>query len=177
VVRDFSPREIEDLYCVRSVLERAVAPLIVERIGPAALRALRTLNRRFEEACRRREMAAMIGTNIAFHRRMWTVSGNAFLCQPLDISRLQTNRIRYMVWMSQERVEESIRDHREMIAALARKEAATFEAALFRRVAGGKGDYQQIFPIGAPEDARRSPGQNGSGQRRASTRRKEAAHA
>lgn len=177
VVRDFSPKEIDDLYAVRSVLERAVAPLIVERTVASDLQELRALNRQFEAACRRRDMAAMIWTNITFHRRMSAVSGNAFLCQLLDVSRLQTNQIRYIVWTSRERVEESIRDHREMLAALARKEGQTFEAALFRHVAGGKGDYQRIFPVGASRDAQGGPGLKGRRPTRAASRRKEVAHA
>ncbi len=177
VVRDFTPKEIEDLYFVRSVLERAVAPLIVERITAADLQDLRALNRQFEAACRRRDMAEMIWRNITLHRRMSAVSGNAFLCQLLDVSRLQTNQVRYIVWMSQERVEESIRDHREMLDALVRKETQRFEAALFRHVAGGKGDYQRIFPIGGPSDAQARPGPRGGRAARAATRRKEVAHA
>lgn len=177
VVRDFSPKEIEDLYFVRSVLERAVAALIVKRVAPRDLQELRALNRQFEAACYRREMAEMIWTNITFHRRMSAVSDNAFLCQLLDISRLQTNQIRYVVWMSQERVEESIRDHREMLAALGRKDATGFEAALFRHVAGGKADYQRIFPIGRPEAARVHPVPRGGRTPLAGNRRKEVAHA
>jgi hypothetical protein len=79
--------------------------------------------------------------------------------------------------MSQARVEESIRDHREMLAALAQKDAATFEAALFRHVAGGKGDDQRIFPIGRPDAPRTHPAAKGRGGSRAASRRKEAAHA
>jgi DNA-binding GntR family transcriptional regulator len=177
VVRDFSPKEIEDLYFVRSVLERAVASLIVERVTSEDLRELRRLHRQFEAACRQHDMAQMIWTNIAFHRRMSAVSGNSFLCQLLDISRLQTNQIRYIVWMSHERVTESIRDHREMLAALAQKDAATFETALFRHVAGGKGDYQRIFPIGGPDAARTHPTPKGRGISGTARRSKEAAHA
>jgi len=177
VVRDFSPKEIEDLYFVRSVLERAVASLIVERFTSADLQELRGLNRQFEAACRRQEMGDMIWTNITFHRRMSAVSGNAFLCQLLDISRLQTNQIRYIVWMSQERVEESIRDHREMLSALSRKDAARFEAVLFRHVEGGKGDYQRVFPIGgAPAPLTRS-GPRHTAEVPVARRRKEVAHA
>ncbi len=177
VVRDFSPKEIDDLYVVRSVLERAVAPLIVGRITPASLQELRLLNREFEDACRRRNMPEMIWSNITFHRRMSAVSGNSFLCQLLDISRLQTNQIRYLVWLSPDRVEESIRDHREMLAALSRKDAARFEAALFRHVEGGKGDYQRVFPIGgAPAPLTRS-GPRHTAEVQVARRRKEVTHA
>jgi DNA-binding GntR family transcriptional regulator len=90
-------------------------------------------------------MASMILTNLAFHRRMSQVSGNPFLCRHLDISRLQTNQIRYIAWANRDRVRESRQDHHEMLDALSRRDAAAFEAALFRHVAGGKKDYQEIY--------------------------------
>lgn len=179
VVRDFSPREVEDLYFVRGVLERAVAGLIVERVGAADLRELRALHRQFAAACRQKAMAAMIVSNLTFHRRMSQVSGNPFLCQLLDISRLQTNQVRYIVWMDPLRVRESLQDHRDMLAALAAKHRGRFETALFRHVAGGKRDYHAVYsshwsdgppggratpPAGRPptrsiaRDARRFPG-------------------
>ncbi len=145
VVRDFSPKEIEDLYFVRSLLERAVAPLIVERVTPQDLRELGALNRRFEDACNRQDMADMIWTNINFHRRLSRVCGNSFLYRLLDVSRLQTNQIRYIAWANRDRVRESRRDHQEMLAALARRDEAAFETALLRHVAGGKKDYHEIY--------------------------------
>lgn len=145
VVRDFSSKEIEDLYFVRSLLERAVAPLIVERVTAEDLHELGILNRQFEEACERQNMADMILTNLAFHRRMSQVCGNPFLYRLLDISRLQTNQIRYIAWSRRDRVQDSRRDHQGMLAALAHGDAAAFEAALLRHVAGGKRDYQEIY--------------------------------
>jgi DNA-binding GntR family transcriptional regulator len=145
VVRDFSTKEIEDLYFVRSLLERAVAPLIVERVTAEDLRELNILSRQFEEACERQDMAGMILTNIAFHRRMSQVCGNPFLCRLLDISRLQTNQIRYIAWSRRDRVQDSRRDHHDMLAALAHGAVAAFEAALLRHVAGGKRDYEEIY--------------------------------
>jgi DNA-binding GntR family transcriptional regulator len=145
VVRDFNPKEIEDLYFVRSLLERAVAPLIEEQVTAEDLEQLNALNRQFEDACERQDMAAMIWTNITFHRRMSQVSGNPFLCRLLDISRLQTNQIRYVAWTNRDRVRESRQDHQDMLAALLRHDAAAFEAALFRHVGGGKKDYLEIY--------------------------------
>jgi DNA-binding GntR family transcriptional regulator len=127
------------------LLERAVAPLIVERVTAEDLRDLNILNRQFEEACERQNMAGMILTNIAFHRRMSQVCGNPFLYKLLDISRLQTNQIRYIAWSRRDRVQDSRRDHQDMLAALAHGAVAAFEAALLRHVAGGKRDYHEIY--------------------------------
>ncbi|MEI8190312.1 MAG: GntR family transcriptional regulator, partial [candidate division NC10 bacterium] len=104
VVRDFSPQEVEDVYYLRSALERAAIPLILSRVRPADLRALRELQRDFECACRAADMGDMILSNLAFHRRLSEISGNPFLCKSLEISNLQTQQIRYVAWLGAARV-------------------------------------------------------------------------
>jgi DNA-binding GntR family transcriptional regulator len=148
VVRDFTPQEVEDVYYLRTALERAALPLIVKRIRQADLRALREIQRKFEAACRAQDMAEMILVNLAFHRRLDEASGNSFLCQSLQVSHLQTQRIRYVAWLSASRVQKSIREHRAMLAALARKDATRFVRVVEEHLQGGKEDYQCIYPVG-----------------------------
>jgi DNA-binding GntR family transcriptional regulator len=176
VVRDFTPQEVEDVYYLRTALERAAAPLIVARTRPADLRALRQIQQKFEAACRAQDMAEMILVNLAFHRRLDETSGNPFLCQSLQISHLQTQQIRYVAWLSAPRVQKSIREHREMLAALARKDAARFAQVLEAHLQGGKEDYQCIYPVGkGGVQAIRS--REGRRVRRGSSGREEGSHA
>ncbi len=90
VVRDFTPQEVEDVYYLRTALERAAVPLILQRLAAGDLKALRAIQRDFERAWRARDMAGMILSNLAFHRRLDEISGNPFLCQSLQVSHLQT---------------------------------------------------------------------------------------
>lgn len=166
VVRDFTSQDVEQVYYVRSALERAAVPLIVSRAAPADLRALREVEREFEDACRRQDMAGMILANLAFHRQLDEVSGNPFLCHFLRVSHLQTHQIRYIAWLIPSRVQQSIREHRTMLTVLARKDAAAFERAVLTHLAGGKSDYQRIYPIGGSEE--RVPRDAGDGAGRQS---------
>jgi DNA-binding GntR family transcriptional regulator len=176
VVRDFTPQEVEDVYSLRTVLERAAAPLILERVTPADRKALRKLQKEFEGMCRRSDMAGMILTNITFHRRLSQISGNQFLCQFLEISRVQTHQIRYLAWLDERRVQESIREHREILAALTQRDMPRFERAVLRHLEGGKRDYRRIFPVGI-ERAKGLGKEAARGARsREETRREEGAH-
>ncbi len=176
VVRDFTPQEAEDVYYLRTALERAAVPLIIQRLTPADLKALREIEREFERACRKADMADMIFTNLAFHRRLDEISGNPFLCQSLQISHLQTQQIRYVAWLNTGRVQESIRGHREILGALTHRDVQRLERVVLKHLEGGRGDYQRIFPVGGDgETARRSKG--GRPPRRRAARRKEGNHA
>ena len=177
VVRDFTLQEVEDVYYLRTALERAAIPLIVARVRPADLRALRELQREFERACRTADMGGMILSNLAFHRRLSQISGNPFLYKSLEISHLQTQQIRYLAWLDAARVQTSIRGHRQIVAALARRSAAAYEQAVLTHLAGGKGDYRRIFPVGGDgETAGRNSSDRGP-RTRGATRRKEGSHA
>ena len=47
------------------------------------------------------------------------------------------------------RVQESIREHREILTALGQRVADRFERAVLTHLEAGKGDYRRIFPVGA----------------------------
>ena len=147
-VRDFSPSEVEDVYYLRTALERAAIPLIIQRVRPEDIRDLRKLAGEFETACRRGVMAAMILSNLAFHRRLTQVSGNAFLQQSLAASHLQTHQIRYVAWLSPARVQRSIREHKAILTALVQRDRAALWRVVRAHLAAGREDYRRIFPVG-----------------------------
>jgi DNA-binding GntR family transcriptional regulator len=151
VVRDFNPKEIDDLFFVRSTLERAMASLIVERVTSEDLQELSRLNQEFEDACDRKDMAVMILADVNFHRRMSELSGNSFLAKHLHTSRLQTNQISYIAWASKERAQQSCQDHRDMVAALSARDCSALQETLFRHTARGKKDYTEIYSHQYPE--------------------------
>ena len=148
VVRDFTPQEVDDVYYLRTALERAAIPLIVQRVRPEDVRDLRELTGQFEEACRREDMAGMILSNLMFHRRLARIAGNAFLCQSLELSHLQTHQVRYVAWLSAARVQRSVREHRTMIGALIRRDAAALRSIVMTHLSAGRDDYRRIFSIG-----------------------------
>lgn len=155
-VRDFSPSEVEDVYYLRTALERAAIPLIIQRVRPEDIRNLRKLAVEFEAACRRGAMAAMILTNLAFHRRLTQVSGNTFLQQALAVSHLQTHQIRYVAWLSPARVQRSIREHKTILMALVRHDGPALWRVVRAHLTAGREDYRRIFPVG--EGVNHAPG-------------------
>jgi DNA-binding GntR family transcriptional regulator len=148
-VRDYAPQEIEDLYYLRLILEQAAAPLIIRRVQAKDLKELKAIQREFEDACRRQDMAAMILTNLAFHRRLNETSGNSFLCHDQEISHLQAQQIRHMTWLSTPRIRQSVQEHQTILAALARRDAGVFKRAILGHMAGFKRDYLRMYPGGA----------------------------
>jgi DNA-binding GntR family transcriptional regulator len=93
-------------------------------------------------------MADIILLNLAFHRRLDGISGNAFLRQYLQNSRMLSQLVRYMVWQSEARIQKSVEDHQSMLDALTRRNAAAFERAVVGHLTMGERDLERIYPFG-----------------------------
>ena len=151
-VRDFTLEEIDQIYFVRSLLERAAIPQIIERITDKDIQELQHLNHGFEMAARDADIGKMILVNLSFHRRIWRLAGNAFLYRSLELAQLHTEQMRYICWLEAERVNRSMREHREMLAALAERNASRFAVVVEQQIDGGRDFYQKVLGIqsGAP---------------------------
>jgi DNA-binding GntR family transcriptional regulator len=157
-VRDFTAQEIRDIYYLRIALEKAAVPLILQRVTDDDLKELRAVEREFEGACRHQDIASIILLNLAFHRRLDDISGNTFLRQYLQTSRLVTQQVRYMVWQSEVRIQKSVEDHQSMLAALTRRNTAAFERAVMGHLTMGERDLERIYPVG--EDSEKAEQSN-----------------
>jgi DNA-binding GntR family transcriptional regulator len=144
-VRDFTPDEIEDVYSVRLVLEKMAAPLIIQKVTTDDLRTLRKLNRAFEAAFGRADMPAMVLANRDFHGQLARLSENRFLCQLLNTAFLHTHQARYLAWADKQSGQQSIREHCEILSAVAQKDLARYVRVTEKHLARGKGDYQRVF--------------------------------
>lgn len=164
-VRDFTPEEIEEVYSVRLVLEKMAAPFVIERVTKEDLRTLRQLNRAFEMACKRADRPAMVLTNRAFHEQLVRVGGNRFLCQLLNTAFLHTHQARHLAWADEQSGRQSVREHTDILSAVAEKDVASYVAVIEKHLARGKSDYKRVFA------AKRSPA--GDSGRRKSVRQRD----
>jgi DNA-binding GntR family transcriptional regulator len=148
LVRDFSETEIEQIYFVRSVMETAASSLIIERVTSKDLVEIRALNQDFEEAFHAADVPGLISSNLLFHRRIWEISDNPFLVRFLQVSQLHTDQLRFVIWLDKERAEKSVKEHREMLSALAAKDRARYRKVVDSHLEGGKAAYRRILGSG-----------------------------
>jgi len=91
-----SPRELAEVYDLRTLLEGHAARLAVEHASPADVRQLRGHARRFATARRSGDEAACEQANIAFHGKFVELAGNELLRRMMD----RFNIIRRAFWMT-----------------------------------------------------------------------------
>jgi DNA-binding GntR family transcriptional regulator len=78
-VTRLSPGEIREIFEVRELLETHAARKIRATLGPASRRRLEAALRALEEAAAARSMTRFSQADLAYHKTLWSLAGNAHL--------------------------------------------------------------------------------------------------
>lgn len=84
VVCDYDPTEIEQLYEVREMLQRAAIARMPLPAPRALVEELRAFNRAYAESYARGELDEVAEANAAFHRTLFGACGNPFLAAAIE---------------------------------------------------------------------------------------------
>ena len=116
VVDEGQRRELVE---VRVLLETAMVPSIVERAGRKDIADLRRLVTAFAAAARRGDVKERYMTNRAFHVRLTGLCANRELAKLALAVRGDLPATPIAQWHSQARIEQSAREHAQIVDALA----------------------------------------------------------
>jgi DNA-binding GntR family transcriptional regulator len=116
-------RELGELFEVLSGLERTAAELAAVRATDKDLARLRRLQRRIEQHHQAQRRHEYYQENHALHTAIVALSGNAVLKETHARLLARVRRARFMAILSQERWDESVREHAEILAALEARDA------------------------------------------------------
>ncbi|WP_321340833.1 GntR family transcriptional regulator [uncultured Cohaesibacter sp.] len=117
---DVSIDEIRD---IRIMLETSAADFMVHKVTDAQLDRLSQLAQRFMDQIRDHKITEIYETNIAFHTALLATSGNASLLELVSDLRLRIPPAPASQWSSYARIEQSGKEHCDMVDALAEKNA------------------------------------------------------
>ncbi len=122
-VKRLDHAEVIALYEVREVMEGLAARLAAERADAAERKDIKAAFGNMAKALKANDMRDYIGLNSSFHALIMKAARNA----PLEaaITRLQTPvlRVQFESMMTQDVVQESFEEHREIVNAIVGKDA------------------------------------------------------
>lgn len=121
--------DISEVYQIREVLEGLVARLAVERAERAAVPTLRALVRSQQAALRSGDVNAIMRVDMAFHRHLQALAGNERLTALLQNLQDQIRIVFATSITIPGRREKAIAEHRRILAAIERGDAAGAERA------------------------------------------------
>jgi DNA-binding GntR family transcriptional regulator len=128
-------REVGELFEVLSGLERTAAELAAARVTAKDLARLRRLQQRIEQHHQARRRHEYFRENQALHEAIVALSGNVVLKETHARLMVRVRRARYAAILSQERWDESVREHAGILAALEAGDARRAGELMHRHVA------------------------------------------
>lgn len=131
LVTRLTPRDAASIYEVRGVLEALAARLCAERASAEQIEALSASVDALEEASHSGDVAQVLVAKKAFYDRLLEGSQNVIIPTMLRTMNARITQLRRVSLSSTERLPETIREIRAVVAAIqARKPDAAFEASL-----------------------------------------------
>ena len=140
VVADLTVEEIEEIYFVRSELEKIAAQRVLSNITQKEIQSLKQLSRGIERHLRERTHQ-MIERDSEFHRAIFKACGNRYLYEIIDFLRTKAHIVRFNAWSLPHRIEQSIVEHREMIKAIENRDFPQFEKRIVKHLTYAKKSY------------------------------------
>jgi DNA-binding GntR family transcriptional regulator len=140
-VADLTGEEIEELYFARAEIERIAARLVLESIRPEEVQRLKEILREVEGHLRRKT-PQMIEKDLEFHRAVYQTCRNRYLCEVIDFLRTKAHIVGYNAWSLPQRIEQSIREHREILRAIEERNRARLENLVVKHITFSKMSYQ-----------------------------------
>lgn len=118
LVRSFTPKEVEELYQLRELLEMQAARLIPQQLDPQALAELVGIQEQHDAAVQANDPRKVFRANLHFHQALFGLTGNLVLQRAIAEYARQTHPIRFSSLVSSDYRQIACKEHWQMIAAL-----------------------------------------------------------
>ena len=122
-VTEVSDTDLSDVYHLLALLESDAAGVVAEKATPAQIKELQSLHDELEKEIGNRER--FFALNEAFHMRLLKIANNRWRNQMVADLRKVMKLNRHNSLLKSGRIEESLAEHRAIMAALATRDAET----------------------------------------------------
>jgi DNA-binding GntR family transcriptional regulator len=139
VVSEFSEKDVEEFYAIKSILEGYAARRACEKLTAKELDRLQAINDRLAEMAAHNEIKAFFKIHNDFHDVFIKAADNEKLRELISSLVTRFQRLRLMSISLPGRMEISVQEHEKIIEAFRRKDAETAEMLVRKNAEyGGK---------------------------------------
>ena len=127
-------KEISDMFEVMSVLEGTCARLATKRMTEKKFRKIEALHQKLEKHYRNRDHEAYLDNNNIYHELIQELSGNKVINDVINGLRQKILLYRHRQLYQPERFDQSIQEHRDLLEAFRKRDAAFAERLMKRHL-------------------------------------------
>lgn len=150
-VKDFSPREVEQIYDVRELLLGRAAELIPVPASPDVIAQLKDIHTRHQAAAAAEDLRSVFRENLQFHAVLEAACGNPHLFEALQQYGYRANAMRSFSILSPELLAGAIAEHGQMIEALESSDRDSLRRLMIAHIQPAKRAYLQFAKQFHPE--------------------------
>jgi DNA-binding GntR family transcriptional regulator len=118
IVRDYTPQEVEHIYCVRELLEAKAAELIPLPAPPGLVSNLKAIHRRHVSAAKSGDLRTVFRENLLFHKTFFAACGNSHLAEAIEQFAFKAHAIRSIAIANPDLLAQVREEHAQMIRAI-----------------------------------------------------------
>lgn len=137
-VTEISAQDLDDIFPLMAMLEGRCAGEAVKRARKADLDALKTIHDTLEAAAREGRIDAFFEANQEFHRKIQEIAGNRWMLSVIQDLRKVLKLSRLHSLSLEGRLQQSLDEHRKIMAAMLSGEPARAEAAMHDHLLSGR---------------------------------------
>ncbi len=137
MVAEITEKEIQDVYLIRTTLESLAVKIAASKMTRKILVQLEVLYKMMEKAAKNGELSSYFKYNQDFHDKIMGAADNEKLSKILRNLGKQTVRFRFFALSAPGRLEQSMENHRLLLAALKSNDAEQASQLRFEHVRSG----------------------------------------
>lgn len=144
-VAQLSERDLDEIFPVLALLEGRVAEEATCRLTSADFAHLTALHAELEEYAAANDTDRFFEANQAFHNALQELAGNRWLSQLIDDTRKFLKLTRRDSLRLDGRVHQSLAEHRAILAAIKKKDAAAAALQMHNHILSGRAALAQLL--------------------------------
>ncbi len=143
-VTEISDRDLDEVFSVMTLLEGQCARETATKASEADLDRLREIHARLEAAARKEDIDGFFEANQAFHRALQEIADNKWLLHVIEDLRKVIKLSRHHSLFSEGRLDQSLAEHRDILAAIVTRDAEGAEQHMRRHIGSGRAALARI---------------------------------
>lgn len=143
-VTEISDRDLDEIFTVMALLEGQCARDAAIKSDSAGQTRLRDIHARLEKAAAAGDIDGFFEANQAFHRELQVLADNRWLLQVIDDMRKVIKLSRHHSLFSEGRLEQSLAEHRKILAAVLAGTPELAEAEMRTHILSGRAALDRI---------------------------------
>lgn len=149
-VKAYTPDEVEQLYAMRELLEIAGARSIPLPAPNDMLNALIAVQEQHSEAVKHQDLHRVFRLNIAFHRTLFSATGNSYLSDCINEFAQKAHAIRFMAISDAASLQRACDEHFAMIDAIQKQDRERLCQLCKDHLSPSKERYLSLARLRAP---------------------------